>query len=213
MNELEAYRQTVEHIRIAQRLLLSAQVELSRRAVTHDQSKLESPEWEVFRDVTHTLKGLTYGSGEYKAQLEQMRTEGALAHHYEHNRHHPEYFEQRKPSKEIENHLTMAKWAVDSAQVLPDDIYGYRNLKGFLENQQAQHQSSINNMNLFDLLEMMVDWMAATQRHADGDIEKSIEINQERFSMSPQLVEIFKNTVLWIKDEFDGLHTQKDIEP
>lgn len=164
MNELEAYAQTVEHIRLVQRLLLSAQIELSKRVITHDQSKLESPEWEMFRDVTHALHGLTYGSDEYKAQLEKMRTEGALAHHYEHNRHHPEHFE-----------------------------------------------SGIDGMNLFDLLEMLVDWMAATKRHADGDIHKSIEINQDRFAMSDQLAQIFKNTVPCINDEFSNLHTQKDL--
>jgi hypothetical protein len=40
-----------------------------------------------------------------------------------------------------------------------------------------------------------MDWKAATLRHADGDILKSIEINQKRFGYSDDLKEIFKNTV------------------
>lgn len=159
----DALRKTYDHIDTVMRLLASAQIELMRRQFTHDRSKLASPEWEMFEKVTHKLRGMTYGSDEYKAQLAEMR-EGPLGHHYEHNRHHPEFF-----------------------------------------------KNGIEGMNLFDILEMFIDWMAATKRHADGDIYKSIEINTERFGLSPQLVEIFKNTVPWIEDEFDGLYTQKDI--
>lgn len=55
--------------------------------------------------------------------------------------------------------------------------------------------SPINDMNLLDLLEMMIDWKAASERHNDGNIRKSIEINGKRFEMSPQLIRIFENTV------------------
>lgn len=44
------------------------------------------------------------------------------------------------------------------------------------------------------LVEMFFDWKAASERHADGDIFKSIEINKERFGLSEQLAEILKNT-------------------
>lgn len=55
--------------------------------------------------------------------------------------------------------------------------------------------STINQMNLFDLIEMLLDWKAASERHNDGNIRKSIEINGNRFNMSPQLIKIFENTV------------------
>jgi len=57
------------------------------------------------------------------------------------------------------------------------------------------HKNGINDMNLIDLMEMFCDWLAATKRHADGDIMKSIEINGERFGISEQLKSIFRNTV------------------
>jgi hypothetical protein len=41
---------------------------------------------------------------------------------------------------------------------------------------------------------MFVDWMASTQRHNDGNIDRSIDINQKRFGMSDQLTAIFRNT-------------------
>lgn len=56
------------------------------------------------------------------------------------------------------------------------------------------YENGVDGMNLFDIVEMFVDWKAATERHATGDIRKSIDINKSRFKMSEQLVNIFKNT-------------------
>lgn len=55
-------------------------------------------------------------------------------------------------------------------------------------------KDGINEMNLVDLVEMFCDWVAATERHEDGNIYKSINHNEERFNISPQLSEIFRNT-------------------
>lgn len=57
------------------------------------------------------------------------------------------------------------------------------------------YEAGVNGMDLFDLLEMFFDWKAASERHADGDIMKSIDINEKRFKMSQQLAQIFRNTV------------------
>lgn len=57
------------------------------------------------------------------------------------------------------------------------------------------HAEGISGMNLMDLTEMICDWMAATQRHDNGDIRRSIEINQERFGYDDQLKQILHNTV------------------
>lgn len=46
------------------------------------------------------------------------------------------------------------------------------------------------------------DWKAAVMRHADGDINKSVEINTKRFNISPQLVAIIKNTIPLLDDIF-----------
>src|SRR5690625_5155628 len=57
------------------------------------------------------------------------------------------------------------------------------------------HDNGVNGMDLFDLIEMFFDWKAATERHADGDIMKSIEINKDRFKISDQVSDILRNTV------------------
>lgn len=52
----------------------------------------------------------------------------------------------------------------------------------------------VNDMDLFDIVEMFFDWKAATERTKDGDIFKSIEFNTKRFGLSEQLASIFRNT-------------------
>lgn len=55
-------------------------------------------------------------------------------------------------------------------------------------------ENGVDGMTLVDLVEMLSDWKAATERHTDGDLEKSLEIQQKRFSLSDQLVSILRNT-------------------
>lgn len=64
------------------------------------------------------------------------------------------------------------------------------------------YDDGVNGMDLFDVVEMFMDWRAATERHGDGDINESIEINEERFDLDPQLVDIFENTVDRFEDKF-----------
>lgn len=60
----------------------------------------------------------------------------------------------------------------------------------------AEHwPKGINDMDLLDIVEMLVDWLAATKRNKNGNIHKSIEFNTARYNMSPQLVRILTNTV------------------
>ena len=56
------------------------------------------------------------------------------------------------------------------------------------------YKNGVNDMDLFDIIEMFYDWKAATERTKDGSIIESIKINKERFEMSEQLAQIFTNT-------------------
>lgn len=55
--------------------------------------------------------------------------------------------------------------------------------------------NGVDDMDLLDLVEMLCDWAAAVKRNKNGNVHKSIDHNQERFNMSPQLAQIFRNTV------------------
>ena len=92
---------------------------------------------------------------------------------------------------------------------LATSTYGSEEYKGFLKemNVALEHHYSVNRhhpehfengikgMTLVDLIEMICDWKAATLRHHDGNILKSIELNQERFGYSDELKQIIINTV------------------
>lgn len=91
---------------------------------------------------------------------------------------------------------------------LRDSTYGSEEYKGFLAamGEGLQHHYAVNShhpehystgiaeMSLLDLVEMLVDWKAATERHADGDLLRSVEQNQERFGYSDELKSILLNT-------------------
>lgn len=56
------------------------------------------------------------------------------------------------------------------------------------------HNDGVNDMTLIDLVEMLCDWKAASERHNDGSISRSIEVNTGRFGLSAQLAKVLQNT-------------------
>lgn len=58
------------------------------------------------------------------------------------------------------------------------------------------YQSGISGMSLLDLVEMLCDWKAAGERHADGgNIRRSLDMNIDRFEIGSQLEHILNNTI------------------
>lgn len=59
-----------------------------------------------------------------------------------------------------------------------------------------QHYAEgVAGMSLLDVLEMVCDWKAATERVTNGSITKSLEINKGRFGITDQLHAVIVNTV------------------
>lgn len=56
------------------------------------------------------------------------------------------------------------------------------------------YKNGVDGMNIFDIIEMFFDWKAAGERHNNGNIYKSIEVNKVRFNLSEQLESILINT-------------------
>lgn len=54
--------------------------------------------------------------------------------------------------------------------------------------------AGINDMNLIDLVEMVADWKASSERQNNGNLLKSIELNAQRFDIDKQLMQILINT-------------------
>lgn len=92
---------------------------------------------------------------------------------------------------------------------LADSTYGSDEYKGFLAGMQDEglnHHYKVNDhhpehfkygifdMDLLQLTEMLCDWKAATLRHKDGDLGKSIEMNAERFGYGQEMKGLLMNT-------------------
>ena len=145
MTRAECQVETIKHIDKVRHYIRIITDRLTTRGVTHDKTKLESPEIELFTEFTPKLAETQYGSEEYKTFLTELKP--ALDHHYANSRHHPEHFN-----------------------------------KGILD------------MNLIDIVEMLCDWKAASERQQDGNLLKSIEQNAQRFGYDDQIKQIFINT-------------------
>jgi hypothetical protein len=157
MNEEEqnTLELTRTHIRQVGRYMSDVSGVLIDRAFDHDNSKFDPKEFDTFVRMTARLKGLTYGSQEYKDTLAEMNP--ALAHHYKHNRHHPEHY-----------------------------------------------VGGVKSMSLLDMIEMLCDWKAATERHDDGCLVKSMEHNLSRFNIPTLLWNALVRTAFemeWITDD------------
>lgn len=50
----------------------------------------------------------------------------------------------------------------------------------------------LENMSIYDLVEMVVDWKAAIRKQKEGNLDKSFKINKERFNISEELERILK---------------------
>lgn len=71
-------------------------------------------------------------------------------------------------------------------------------LKSHYENNRhhPEHfEDGISGMTLMDLVEMLADWKAASERHASGDVVTSLQLNIKRFGIEPQLADILGNTI------------------
>lgn len=90
MTVAECQVETQKHIEMVRKYVRFMIDKIEMRGVKHDASKLESPEVELFAEVTPKLAGTTYGSEEYEAHLAKLKP--ALDHHYASNRHHPQHF-------------------------------------------------------------------------------------------------------------------------
>lgn len=139
--------ETRKHILVVNQMIHKFVSALLYRGNMHDSTKMIEPEVEKFVECTPLLEKQSFDDPQYKQTL-QTALKDALAHHYAHNRHHPEHF-----------------------------------------------KNGIEDMNLVDLIEMFCDWKAASMRQKDGNLEKSIDIQRERFNIPLELVKIFKNTI------------------
>lgn len=59
---------------------------------------------------------------------------------------------------------------------------------------ELKQGAAIARMTMIDLIEMLCDWKAATERHADGNFGQSLIINRTRFGIGEQLFSVLVET-------------------
>lgn len=91
VNVVDSTKDTEEHRQEIARNIQHFCNKMSFRAAAHDLSKLQSPEKEGFDRAPLKLSDMTYNSQEYAKSL--VALSDTLKHHYEHNDHHPQHFE------------------------------------------------------------------------------------------------------------------------
>ena len=57
------------------------------------------------------------------------------------------------------------------------------------------YNGGVNGMDLLDLIEMVCDWKAASQRRPDSNLLDSVEVSKKRFNLDDQLCDIITNTI------------------
>ena len=57
------------------------------------------------------------------------------------------------------------------------------------------YENGISGMSLLDIVEMLCDWKAASERTKQGSIVQSLVHNKQRFGIGDQLASIIENTV------------------
>jgi hypothetical protein len=63
------------------------------------------------------------------------------------------------------------------------------------------YPNGIADMNIVDLVEMIADWKASSERYNNGNLLKSIEINAKRFNIDEQLTQILVNTARMMDEQ------------
>lgn len=119
-------------------------------------------------------------------------------------KHDASKLEEPEASKlaEFNDALAKTKYADENGNVTEEYEKLLEDVKPALEHHYAKNRhhpqhwpDGVNDMTLIDLVEMLCDWKAATQRNKSGNIRRSVEANAKRFGMSEQLTRIFENTV------------------
>ncbi len=101
-----------------------------------------------------------------------------------------EYFDE-STDKLAKLHYDSPEYKKSLADIKPAIDHHYAN-----NSHHPQHYANgINDMDLFDVIEMLIDWKASGERQLDGNILVSLEKNKERFGIDNQLYKILKNTV------------------
>ena len=91
MSDYDSTAETLRHIHRVRDHLNPVIAAMLERGRVHDASKFSKVEKPVLDNIYPRLRGLSYGSPEYMVLVREAWP--GLQHHYRHNAHHPEHYE------------------------------------------------------------------------------------------------------------------------
>lgn len=153
------------------------------RALTEAERATNAATWEHINQVQHLLAKVIRDLHTRSLQHDQSKLEL------------PEvaYFAEFTPKLR-----TMTYGSTEYKACLKELDYALKHHYAVNSHHPEHYPNGVNGMTLMDLVEMLADWKAATMRHADGDLAKSLQINRERFGLSDQLAGILENTTRYL---------------
>ena len=103
--------------------------------------------------------------------------------------------------KELNAHISMAdemdgiKYGTDAYYTIKKK-YEALSAEHFANNRHhpEHHPKGIDDMNLVDVIEMLCDWLTGSE-NTGTPVERSLEINEKRYNVSPQLMNLLRNTI------------------
>jgi len=185
MEKYDSTKDTLEHIRKVKSFITEFVGQIFDVVKNHDDSKLYDPERDIFDEYTPKFKDFIT---EFVGQIFE-----SVKDHDDSKLYGPErdIFDEYTPK------LKDSTYGSDEYKQFLKEMGGALNHHYRNNRHHPEHfLNGMNGMNLVDIIEMLCDWKAATLRHEDGDMLKSLEINIKRFKIDFQLAKILHNTIL-----------------
>jgi len=136
-------------------------LELSKRQFSHDRSKFGVDELEVYKEYTPKLEQVNYNSKEYHEYLKEIKK--GIQHHYQHNKHHPQFYENGVMGMTLIDLLEMTcDWKVDADS------------KGV-----SLYEFIISNKERFNIPEPLVQILKNTASNLEGLDNPFINLNTQ----------------------------------
>lgn len=103
--------------------------------------------------------------------------------------------------KELNAHISMTD-EMDGVKYGTDTYYAIKRRYESLSAEHSannrhhpeHHPNGIDDMNLVDVIEMLCDWLTGSE-NTGTPVERSLEINEEHYNVSPQLMNLLRNTI------------------
>lgn len=103
--------------------------------------------------------------------------------------------EEAEPYEEMIGQLAQVKYGTPEYHQIIANNSGVTHHYSMNRHHPEYFTDGIAGMNLFDLVEMVCDWLAANMRAGGGDIDAMLAVNKERFGIDDQLFSVIAHTV------------------